>query len=260
VNLAPYPTTRLVLASLLLGSTACQKEADELSATGTIASIILPAGYATQVTATDAAGHSYTATPDATTGAFTLGNVPAGTYTLTVDTKLAYKTPAPQQTQVKAGLTTALSYSTLTRDTKLRGTLSWVENSVRYTAANIYGEVNNGLVSVDGYVLSNGVGREVAFVIPTYGQSSSLFTGVGTYPVGRQEYPFGKYTRATAAGPAIWYTPRQGAGTGQVQVTQHDPAAFTIAGTFAFTAEPFSNPTGNPGDVAITEGSFNLTY
>jgi hypothetical protein len=148
----------------------------------------------------------------------------------------------------------------LTRDTKLRGTLSWVENGVRYTAANIYGEVNSGLVSIDGYVLSNGVGREVAFVIPTYGQSSSFFTGVGTYPVGRQEYPFGKYTLARAAGPSIWYTPRQGAGTGQVQVTQHDPAAFTIAGTFAFTAEPFSTPTGNPGDVAITEGSFNLTY
>ena len=260
MNSAPSPTARLVLASLLLGSSACQKEVDELSATGTITSIILPAGYATQVTATDAAGHRYTATPDATTGAFTLAKVPAGTYTLTVDTKLAYKTPPPQQALVKAGLTTALYYSTLTRDTKLRGTLSWVENGVRYTAANIYGEVNSSLVSVDGYVLSNGVGREVAFVIPTYGQSSSLFTGVGTYPVGRQEYPFGKYTLATAAGPAIWYTPRQGAGTGQVQVTQHDPAAFTIAGTFAFTAEPFSNPTNTPGSVAITEGSFTLTY
>jgi hypothetical protein len=95
VNSVPYITARLVLASLLLSSTACHKEADEVSATGTIASTILPAGYATQVTATDAAGHSYTATPDATTGAFTLGKVPAGTYTLTVDTKLAYKTPPP---------------------------------------------------------------------------------------------------------------------------------------------------------------------
>ncbi|WP_046247440.1 DUF6252 family protein [Hymenobacter terrenus] len=253
-------TTRLVLASLLLGSTACRKEADEVSATGTIATTILPAGYATQVTATDAAGHRYSATPDATTGAVKLVNVPAGAYTLTVDTKLAYKTPLPQQAQVKAGLTTTLYYSTLTRDAKLRGTLSWVENGVSYTAVNLYGEVNSGLVSVDGYVLSNGVGREVAFVIPTYGQASSLFTGVGSYPLGQQEYPFGKYMRADLSGPSFWYTPRQGTGTGQVQVTEYDPAAFSIAGTFAFTAEPFSNPTGAPGNVTITEGSFRLTY
>jgi hypothetical protein len=201
-------TTSLVLASLLFGSTACHKAADEVSATGTIASTILPAGYATQVTATDAADRSYTAIPDAKTGAFQLLHIPAGVYTLTVDTKLAYKTPAPQQAKVSAGLTTAVYYSTLTRDTKLRGTLSWVENSVRYTATNLYGEINSGLVSVDGYVLSSGVGREVAFVIPTYGQSSSLFTGMGTYLLGRQEYPFGKYTLATSAGPALWYTPR----------------------------------------------------
>jgi hypothetical protein len=258
--LAPCVTTRLVVASLLLGSVACHKEADELDATGTITATILPAGYATQVTATDAAGRAYTVTPDATTGAFKLVNVPAGTYTLTVDTKLAYQTPAPQQAQVKVGQTTALYYSTLTRDTKLRGTLSWVENGVRYTAANVYGEINSGLVSVDGYVLSNGVGREVAFVIPTYGPSGSRLTGVGTYPLGQQEYPFGKYTLSAAAGPAFWYTPRQGAGSGQVQVTQYDPAAFAITGTFAFTAEPFSNPTGAPGNVTITDGSFSLTY
>ncbi|MVN79298.1 hypothetical protein GO988_23445 [Hymenobacter sp. HMF4947] len=258
--LVPRVTTSLLLASLLLGSTACHREADEVSATGTIASTILPAGYATRVTATDAAGHSYAATPDPTTGTFKLVNVPAGSYTLIVDTKLAYKMPAPQQAQVKAGLTTALYYSTLTRDAKLRGTLSWVENGVRYTAVNLYGEVNNGLVSVDGYVLSNGVGREVAFVIPTYGQASSLFTGVGTYTLGQQEYPFGKYTLSNSAGPSIWYTPRQGTGTGQVQITQYDPAAFAIAGTFTFTAEPFSNPTGTPGNVTITEGSFSLTY
>jgi hypothetical protein len=252
--------TIILLGSLLLGSSACHKEADELSATGTIASTILPAGYATQVTATDANGRSYTATPDATTGAFQLTNLPAGTYTLTVDTKLAYKTPAPQQTQVKAGLTTAIYYSTLTRDTKLRGTVSWVENGVRYTAANIYGEINSGIVSVDGYVLTNGVGREVAFVIPTYGPSTALFKGVGTYPLGQQEYPFGKYVLSTSPGPYIWYTPRQGAGTGQVQVTQYDPAAFSIAGTFTFAAEPFSNPTGAPDNVTITDGSFSLTY
>lgn len=259
MNLA-LAITRLALGSLLLASSACHKEAEELVAPGAIAATILPAGYVTQVTATAATGQVYTATPDATTGTVQLPSLPAGTYTVTVATKLAYKTPAPQQVQVKAGLTTALPYSTLTRDTKLRGTLSWLENGTRYTATNIYGEVSGSLVSVDGYVLTTGVGREVAFVLPVRGTSASLFTGVGTYPLGRQEYPFGKYVLSSSPGPYIWYTSPQGSGTGQVQVTQYDPAAFTIAGTFAFTAAPFSNPTGAPGDVTITDGSFSLTY
>lgn len=248
----------LTLGSLLLGSSACHK--DEVAAPGAITTTILPAGYVTQVTATTATGQVYTAVPDATTGAVQLPHLPAGTYTVTVATKLAYKTPAPQQVQVKAGLTTALPYSTLTRDARLRGTLSWVENGTRYTATNIYGEVSGSLVSVDGYVLTNGVGREVAFVLPVRGASTPLFTGVGTYPLGRQEYPFGKYVLSSSPGPYIWYTPPQGVGTGQVQVTQYDPAAFTIAGSFAFTAAPFSNPTGAPDEVTITDGNFSLTY
>lgn len=231
-----------------------------MAATGALTATILPAGYVTQVTAVAATGQVYTTTPDASTGALQFSRLPAGSYTLTVTTKLAYQAPATQLAQVKAGLTTALTYSTLTRDTQLRGTLSWTENGVHYTATNLYGEINAGIVSVDGYVLRNGVGQEVAFVLPTSGRPRNLFTGVGTYPLGQQEYPFGKYTRSAATGPAIWYTPQQGTGTGQVQVTQYDPAAFTIAGSFAFTAEPFSNPTGAPGNVTITNGSFNLTY
>ena len=252
--------TSLLLGSLLFGSSACHKEANEVAAPGAITATILPAGYVTQVTATDAAGRVYATTPNATTGAVQLPNLPAGTYTLAVTTKLAYKTPAVQQVQVKAGLTTALYYSTLTRDARLRGTLSWVENGTRYTATNLYGEVNDDLVSVDGYVLLNGVGREVAFVLPTRGPLSTPFVGVGTYALGQQEYPFGKYILSSSPGPSIWYTPRQGMGAGQVQVTQYDPAAFSIAGTFAFTAEPFSNPTGVPGNVTITDGIFDLTY
>lgn len=252
--------TSLALGSLLLGSSACRKEADEMTAAGSITATILPAGYVTQATATDAAGRVYTTVPDVTTGVFKLPQLPAGTYTVTVTTKLAYKAPAPQQAQVKAGLNTALSYYTLTRDTKLRGTLSWVENGTRYTATNLYGEINSSLVSVDGFVLSNGVGREVAFVLPTYGKASTLFTGVGTYTLGQQEYPFCKYTRSSSAGPSIWYTPWQGTGAGQVQVTQYNPTAFTIAGTFDFTAEPSFSPTGTPGNIAITNGSFDLTY
>ncbi len=252
--------THLALGSVLLAGTACHKDADEVVASGTIAATILPAGYVTQVTATAATGQVYSAIPDATTGIVRLPQLPVGTYTVAVATKLAYKTPEPQQVQVKAGLTSALAYSTLTRDAKIRGTLSWVENGTRYTATNLYGEVSESLVSVDGYVLANGVGHEVAFIVPVRGAFSHLFTGVGTYPLGRQEYPVGKYVLSSSPGPYIWYTPSQGMGTGKVQVTQYDPAAFTIAGTFAFTAQPFSNPTGAPGDVTISDGSFSLTY
>lgn len=259
------PTTssyvaRLALGSLLLGSSACHKEADEVLAPGAITATILPAGYVTQVTATTASGQAYTAVPDATTGVVRLPQLPAGAYTLAVSTKQAYKTPAPQQVQVKAGQTTTLYYSTLTRDATLRGTLSWVENGTRYTATNLLGEVNSGIVSVDGYVSSGGVAREVAFVIPTSGQPSNLFKGVGTYTLGTQEYPFGKYVTTNSLGPSTWYTSWQGANVGQVTITQYDPAAFTLAGTFSFTAAPFSNPTNTPGSVTISDGSFAITY
>jgi hypothetical protein len=256
-----FPFTKvapLALATLLLGVSACQREA--VSANGAIAATILPAGQATQVTATDAAGQVYTALPDATTGAINLANLPAGTYTVTVATKPPYLAPAPQRAQVKAGLTTTLQYGTLTSDGKLRGTLSWTENGTRYTATHVYGEVSRRIVSLNGYVLSNGVGHEVTLVIPTNAQPSLLFAGVGTYGLGVQAYPFGKYSRAGASGPDSWYTPDQGAQVGHITVTQYDPAAFTLTGTFDFTAQPFTVSTRPPVSVAITNGNFTLTY
>lgn len=190
-------------------------------------------------------------------------SLPAGIYTIDVSTKLAYKTPEARQVQIPAGQTITLPALTLTRDARLRGTLSWTENGTRYAATTLYGEVSGTLVSVDGAVLSNGVSREVAFAIPVRpipGQAVPVFTGSGTYALGEQEWTFGKYVRTSGADAASWYTPGTGTRTGQVTITQYDPAAFTLAGTFAFTAQPFANATGAPRDVTLTDGTFSLTY
>ncbi len=250
--------THLAVAALLVGTGACRQEI--VSATGAIEGTILPAGQATQVTATDAAGHVYTATPDAATGAVSLPNLPAGTYTVTVAARLPHLRLAPQQAQVKAGRTTTLQYGTLTSDGKMRGTFSWTENGTRYTTTQVYGQISQAIVSFSGYAPTNGGSREINLVIATNSQPSLLFAGVGTYGLGLLTYPFGKYLRHGANGTDIWYTPDQGPQVGHITVTQYDPSTFTMAGTFDFTAQPYTGTTRPPTAITITNGSFALTY
>lgn len=148
----------------------------------------------------------------------------------------------------------------LASDGKMRGTFSWTENGTRYTTTSVNGQIDWSIVSLSGYALSNGVGREVALVIVTNGQPGLLFAGVGTYGLGLPAYLFGRYARGSANGTDIWYTPDQGPQVGHIAVTQYDPSAFTVAGTFGFTAQPYTGVTCPPVAIAITNGSFTLTY
>jgi len=251
-----------MLASGLGSLSACHKEG--VDADGAIRATILPAGYVTQVTATDAAAHVYTATPDVVTGQVRFPNLPAGAYSVAVLTKLAYKAPAVQQTQVTAGQITRLSYYTLTRDTQVRGTVTWTENGTRYSSASLFGEVSNSVVSVNGTASANGISRQVAFMLPvrqtTAGLSTPVFTGLGTYALGGKDQSFGQCTRTNGTDVFSWHTPTTGASTGRVTITQYDPTAFTLAGTFAFTAQAITASTGTPTDLTITDGAFSITY
>lgn len=250
----------LGLLVLLAGGLGGCAEKAVAPAAGNIETTILPAGQVTAVVATAANGQTYSTTPDANTGLFRFPTLPAGTYVLTFTTTTAYKTPLPVSVPVTAGATATPRLSALTRDHKLRGTLTWQEGGATYQAVNLYGEVSDSFVSIDGYVATAGAGHEIGFVLPGDFRGTKIFQGVGTYPVGGQEYPFASYTYTPGRDTWMYFTPFAGSATGKVTITRYDKKAFIIAGTFEYEAQPFSNPTGMPGTAKITQGSFELTY
>ncbi len=250
----------LGLLVLLTGGLGGCEERTVAPAAGVIETTILPAGQVTAVVATAANGQTYSATPDANTGLFRFSSLPAGAYVLTFTTTVAYKTPLPVQVTVAAGATTVPHLSFLTRDRTIRGILTWQEGGVTYQAVNLLGEVSDELVAIDGYVSAAGAGHEMSFVLPGEFQGTKIFQGVGTYPVGGQQYPFASYTYTPGRDMWKYFTPFAGGATGKVTITRYDTKAFTIAGTFEYEAQAFSNPAGTPGTVKITQGSFTLTY
>lgn len=240
--------------------TSCAPE--QAAPSGSIEGTLLPAGGVTSVTATAADGQTYQSVPDPTTGQVRFATLPAGTYTLSFTTILAYKTPAPVTVQLGAGTTARPSFPGLTRDAKLRGTLRWTTGNTTYSTSQILGEVNNSLLSFSGVTTVAGASHQVLLVLPAHYQGQTIFQGVGTYRMG-QEYPFGFY-RLVPAGGSIYdpltYTttyPRAGGG-GTITVTRFDPKAFVLTGIFEFVAEAQSATA--TGTVNITQGTFELTF
>jgi hypothetical protein len=263
----PLPTWRgfLVLAGMSwlisLGLlTSCATE--EAAPRGSIEGTLLPAGGVTRVTATAADGQTYHAVPDPTTGQVRFASLPAGAYTLSFATILAYQTPVPVTVQLGAGMTARPVFASLTRDAKLRGTLRWTIGNTTYATSQLLGEVSSSLLSFSGVTTALGASHHVLLVLPAHYQGQTIFQGVGTYVMG-QQYPFGFY-RLVPAGSSIYdpltYTttyPRAG-GSGTITVTRFDPKAFVLTGTFEFVAEAQS--AAATGTVQITQGSFDLTF
>ena len=246
--------------------TSCSKDSPppstgSINSTGSIEGTLLPVGGVTSVTATAADGQAYQAAPDPATGQLRFATLPAGAYTLTFTTILAYRTPSPVAVQVVAGTTTRPAFSTLTRDPTIRGTFRWTIGNETYTATRVNGEVSSILVSLSGLASVLGDSHEVAVVIPLRGvDGQPIFRGVGTYELGRGEfYPFGQYTffRGGMNQTFSMYRTRYPVATGTVTVTRFDPQAFAIAGTFTFSAEAATNATGA---VNVTQGQFDLTF
>lgn len=254
------PQFVLVWLTSLGGLTSCATQ--EPAPSGTIEGTLLPAGGVTTVTATAADGQAYQAVPDATTGQVRFTTLPAGAYTLSFTTILAYKTPEPVPVQLAAGTTARPVLPRLTRDATLRGTLRWTIGNTTYAATQLFGQVNRDLLSFSGVVTALGASHQVLLVLPAQYQGQPLFQGVGTYRMG-QEYPFGFY-RLVPAGGSIYnpltYTttyPRAGGG-GTITVTRFDAKAFVLTGTFEFVAEGQS--AAATGTVPLTQGTFDLTF
>jgi hypothetical protein len=255
----------LVLAFLcLLGCTKGGEPAAPL--TGTIEGTVLPVGAASIVTAKATGGQPATAVPDARTGAFSFADLPAGTYQLGAVPATGFRAPTEVPATVQRGATTKAALK-LNHDGRIRGTMTWNRNGTSYSAASLFGEIKEDLFSLEGNTARDASGKSEAanFVLPfafINGSNSTPFAGVGTYPLGATEYPWGGYSFYDRNGFLDWcttsYARRQ---VGQVVVTGFDLEARTASGTFSFVAALFLNNsgTGDPSQT-VTNGRFDITF
>lgn len=230
----------------------CQKDESATPApptTGSLSGTVSPAGSITRVTAQSSTGLSFSATPDATTGAFSFSGLAAGQYTLSFTMASGYKPTASVSTSVVAGQNAALGTVQATSDGIIKsGTMSWTTGGQTYTATSVEGTINRqngqgGILYIKGKSV-NGTQTDMVFLSRNNG-----FSGTGNYTLSLAEY-----WRTTASVSEIY---RDRTTTNPLVITQYDEATGTVAGTFSF-----SGWTGDLGGTTIhvTNGTFSLRF
>lgn len=94
--------------SALTAATSCSKKEDAAPTTGSITGTVTPSTAVTLVTATDASNQATSATPNDDSGAFSIANLKAGTYTVTFATAPGYLSVRDRSVSVAAGQTNSL--------------------------------------------------------------------------------------------------------------------------------------------------------
>jgi len=210
------------------------------------------------VTAADLNGNSYTASPSAATGAYTLTGVVPGTYDLRFEATTGWQEPATRTVIVGAGATADAGTSTSTVRSTMRGTVTWTENNQNFTATSFLG----------GSVTSNSLGTSLVFnaeSIPRRAAGSVgvgvSFTGTGTYQIGgfiTTSRGYANYVNLTG-NPFATVTNSLGnnAYSGTCTITSYNATTRTITGTFNFGALSTST---NIAATTVSNGTFNITY
>ena len=247
----------LLLLSLL--ATACSQKSDPSPAptTGIITGTVNPAAAITQVTAKNAGGLTFTATPDAKTGVFTTAALAAGQYTLSFTMATGYYPVADKTITVTAGQTASAGTVQATSDGTIKsGTMTWTVNGQTYSTTNLSGIAE---AAVNKTLAVTGKSTSGTQVDQVYLQLGTVFNGVGTYPL-QSGYYEGHYVRIVGGITAFDYSTGNIIGTtgGSLTVTQFDAATGTAAGTFAFTGGNLSGSTVTRA--TITNGSFSIRF
>jgi hypothetical protein len=242
----------------------CTKEGDPAAAAGRIEGTVSPAGAARAVTATAKGGQPLTAVPDALTGAFLFADVPAGAYQLGAVPATGFNSPTEVPAAVQRGATTQATVK-LTRDGRIRGTMTWDRNGAAYAAVAFYGDIKRDFFSLEGGTArdANGKIEGVNFVLPFAGGGTPTpFAGAGTYPIGAAEYPWAGAFFHVTNGPLDQYTTAYARRTvGQVVVTRFDPEAGVASGTFQYVTTLQLNNSGSAAPTqTIANGRFDITF
>lgn len=247
----------LLLSVFGMLAAACSQKSDPAPTTtpttGTITGTVSPAQAVTQVTAKTAGGLTFTATPDASTGAFTTPALAAGQYTLSFTMAPGYAAVAAKTITVTAGQAASAGTVQATSDGTIRsGTITWTVNGQTYTTTALTGKVDrsvNRTFYVTGKVTNGNQVDELNLGLGT------TFYGAGSYGY-NTPYNNASYRRVVGGLPTLDYA-TDTSSNGTLVVTQYDEAAGTMAGTFGFVANAKSAGTGT---ATVTNGSFSIRF
>ena len=216
-----------------------------------------PAGALSKVTATDAGGLTFVATPDAA-GAFSIKDLQPGSYTLTFAPATGYTAPADRSITIVAGQNVGAGTVSVDLDGSIRsGTVTWTVDGRNYVSTTPTGSVtpSNGF-RPDGKILN-------LTADATSGNSSErvIFT-IDYLRLIASSYPLGVFTMSLSTYLAFYSRGIIGSSgqefrvtTGTLAVSSYDPNARILIGTFDFVAQGTGTTTGT---VHITNGTFRL--
>jgi hypothetical protein len=253
----------LLLFVVGLLAASCSQKSDPgptpaiLPATGNITGTISPAGAITQVTAKDAGGLTFIATPDAKTGVFTHSTLATGQYTLSFTMATGYQPVAAKTITVTAGQTVSAGTVQATSDGSIKGgTMTWTVDGKTYSTTDLSGVADATTTKTLYVVGKSASGTQVDQIQLRLG---TVFYGVDTYPL-QSGYYEGRYVRTVGGVTTLDYNTANVRSTtqGSLIVTQFDAVAGTAAGTFAFTGANLSNNTTT--QTTVTNGSFSIRF
>jgi len=244
-KLAVWMMTGATLAALSVSCKEEESDPNNVLKGGSINGQVSPADAVTTVTATGGSNTSVSANPGVG-GAFTIGNLAAGTYTVSFTPANGYVAPPSRTVTVSTGSVTDLGTITVGGGGPTNGgTLRFVVTGQTIAASSLTAFLAGEVLSIQAATPPRSITLTLAPV-----------TGPGIIDlVGGQSsatYSFNSTTQM------VWSTTQPGGG-GTVQITSFDPVTRRASGTFNFVAQPLSG--GASGEVLITNGLFtDLTF
>jgi|GEM_PF-1539734 len=235
-----------------LSSCSSDKKEDPQPTTGSLAGTVNPAGSLTKVTATDAGGLTFVATPNAS-GAFTIADLKPGIYELSFTPATGYLQPGTRNITIVAGQKAAAGTVEVESDGSIRsGTMSWNRDGVAYSTTSVQGSYAPLFGAANTLTLqattTTGNTQDLLEIRIDYLTSLAP----GTYQLRRTTGPGGVseafYTVATAAIPSFYAV-----NTGSLTITAYDAATRVLTGTFGFTADGYN---GSTGSLTVSNGTF----
>lgn len=246
---------------LITATISCSKSnsdpmpATPTATTGGTEGTVSPAGSVATVTATNAGGVTFLATPNATTGAFSLANLAAGTYTLSFTPATGYVAPTNRTITIVAGQTAAAGTVTVASDGTIKsGTVTWTVGGTTYSTTTVSGLVDptvNRTFSFSARATTGSVIDELGA-----GMGTTFSGGTGTFTLGNSPYQNATYLRTSGGLVTGQYYTNTGNTAGTFVITSYSAATGTIVGTFGFVA----NSSNSAGSISVTNGTFNLRF